>query len=78
MIDSAEEKALLFEIFIFLFTLLSAIWTSISCGGWIVKKVRPPAPEDVQNFGGKEALMLEELYEDMMFRKNVQQYIEKN
>ena len=62
MADDAE-KVLIFDGFILFFTFLSAVWTTISCGGWVRKKFLPP--EDTQRFGGRETLMLEELYDSM-------------
>ena len=68
MDDSNAQKLFILDSAILFFTFFGAVWTSISCGGWVRKKLRPP--EKTQTFGGKEALMLEELYADMLNKKH--------
>lgn len=63
MADTETDKALIFDGFILFFTFLGAIWTTISFSSWIKKKLGPP--EQTQKFSSKEALMLEEIYEDI-------------
>lgn len=61
-----------------IFTFVNMVWTSIQLASWIKGKLQPPPPEQQHGFSGREALMLEELYNQSKQRESQLRSLEQS